>query len=61
MLKTKRSRERLIFNMGTPIPGKDGHYIETGSWVATECTFPNSANTTRRDVQAAGIGCCLFY
>ena len=30
MLKIRRSRDRLIFNMGIPIPGKDGHYIETG-------------------------------
>ena len=29
MLKTRRSRDRLIFNMGIPIPGKDGLYIET--------------------------------
>ena len=25
------SRDRLIFNMGIPIPGKDGLYIETGA------------------------------
>ena len=30
MLKIRRSRDRLIFNMGIPIPGKDGLYIETG-------------------------------
>ena len=30
MLKTRRSRNRLIFNMGIPIPGKDGLYIEIG-------------------------------
>ena len=29
MLKIRRSRDRLIFNMGIPIPGKDGLYIET--------------------------------
>ena len=34
MLKVRRSRDRLVFNMGIPIPGKDGLYIETGprSW-----------------------------
>ena len=32
MLKIRRSRDRLIFNMGIPIPGKDSHYIETGPW-----------------------------
>ena len=32
MLKIRRSRDRLIFNMGISIPGKDGLYIETGSW-----------------------------
>ena len=32
MLKIKRFRDRLIFNMGIPIPGKDGRYIETRPW-----------------------------
>ena len=30
MLKIRRSRDHLIFNMGITIPGKDGLYIETG-------------------------------
>ena len=30
MLKIRRSRDRLIFNMGIPIHGKDGLYTETG-------------------------------
>ena len=30
MLKIRRSHDRLIFNMGIPIPAKDGLYIETG-------------------------------
>ena len=30
MLKIRRSGDRLIFNMGIPIPGKYGLYIETG-------------------------------
>ena len=30
MLKIRRSCDRLIFNMGIPIPGKDGLYNETG-------------------------------
>ena len=30
MLKIRRSPDRLIFNMGIPIPAKDGLYIETG-------------------------------
>ena len=30
MLKIRRSHECLIFNMGIPIPGKDGFYIEAG-------------------------------
>ena len=29
MLKIRRSRDRLILNMGIPMPGKDGLYIET--------------------------------
>ena len=34
MLKIRwpRPRDRLIFNMGIPIPGKDSLYIETGPW-----------------------------
>ena len=39
MLKIRRSRDRLIFNMGIPIPGKDGLYIETGPWASQEPTF----------------------
>ena len=31
MLKIRRSRDRLIFNMGIPIPEKDSLYIETVS------------------------------
>ena len=30
IIKIRRSRDRLIFNMVIPIPGKDGIYIETG-------------------------------
>ena len=30
MLKIRRSGDRLIFNMGIPIPGKDSLYTETG-------------------------------
>ena len=32
MLKIRRSCNHLIFNMGIPIPGKDGVYIEMGLW-----------------------------
>ena len=32
MLKTRRTHDRLIFNMRIPIPGIDGLYIETGPW-----------------------------
>ena len=32
MLKIRRSHNRLIFNMGIPIPRKYGLYIETGPW-----------------------------
>ena len=30
MLKIRRSCDRLIFNMGIPIPGKDVLYIDNG-------------------------------
>ena len=32
MLKIRRSRGRLIFNMGIPIPGIDGLYTESVPW-----------------------------
>ena len=32
MFKDKMVLQPLIFNMGIPIPGKDGLYIETGPW-----------------------------
>ena len=32
ILKIRRSRDRLIFNLGIPIPKIDGVYIETGPW-----------------------------
>ena len=37
MLKIRRPTGRLIFNMGIPIPGKDGLYIETGPWLCWNC------------------------
>ena len=39
MLKIRRSRGRLIFNMGIPIPWKDGLYIETGPYFCLAPTF----------------------
>ena len=33
MLNIIRSRDCFIFNMVIPIPGKDGLYIDTGSWL----------------------------
>ena len=30
MLKIRRSRDRLIFNMGIPIPGKDSFILRRG-------------------------------
>ena len=46
MLKIRRSHDRLIFNMGIAIPGKDGLYIETG---------PRSVSTC--DVECARVEC----
>ena len=43
MLKIRRSRDNIIFNMGITAPGKDDLYIETGPdfvlglYVLTEC------------------------
>ena len=39
MLKIRRPNGRLIFNMGIPIPGKDGLYIETGPWFQVQPMF----------------------
>ena len=36
MLKIRRSRDRLHFNMEITIPGKDGLYIETGAQQASQ-------------------------
>ena len=48
MLKIRRSRDRLIFNMGIPIPGKDGLYIETvPRIVARAMTFARHAPLTQ--------------
>ena len=41
MLKIRRSHDRLIFNMGIPILGKDGLYIETGSCFFMGQLLPN--------------------
>ena len=35
MLKIRRSRDRLIFNMGIPIPGKTVFILRQGPGVAT--------------------------
>ena len=40
MLKIRRSRDRLIFSMGIPIPGKDGLYIATGPWIIWASSHP---------------------
>ena len=64
------SCDRLIFNMGIPIPGKDGLYIETGPrilkayWITTyiysivhyytDCTF--DCITWLSYMYASGVG-----
>ena len=45
-LKIRRSNNRLIFNMGIPIPGKDGLYIDTGPRLIE--TGPRSDRVTIR-------------
>ena len=40
MLKIRRSFDRLNFNMGIPIPGKDGRYIQTGPCWCWNLTIP---------------------
>ena len=43
VLKIRRFRDRLIFNMGIPIPEKDGFYIETGPCFLLLSAMRNSA------------------
>ena len=57
MLKIKRSRDRLIFNMGISIPGEDGFNIETGPWFSpggTMYIFPALKELLRAALKAAG-------
>ena len=43
MLKLRRYHDRLIFNMGIPIPGKDGLYIEKGTFFLVSSVPPSVA------------------
>ena len=60
MLKTRRSRDRLIFNMVIPIIGKYGLYIEIGPrWchvgLYSETTWAvGIAQLTHHEVQGGG-------
>ena len=55
MLKIRRSHDRLIFNMGIPIPGKDGFYIhiETGP-----CCFPSPSGSDMVVGMTVAVGVC---
>ena len=44
-----QNRNRLIFNMEIPIPGKDSLYIETGSWWLGD---PRKGNINNHDVDS---------
>ena len=40
MLKIRQSRDRIVPNMGIPIPGKDSLYIKTGACLQQlECQY----------------------
>ena len=43
MLKIRRSHDRIIFNMGIPIPGEDSLYIVTGPRLSG-CRMPYCIN-----------------
>ena len=72
MLNIWRSHDRLIFNMGIPIPGKNGLYIETAPsllpiWVIshylTHCLLPVLFRSHSRKITHGtfvGIVCSLF-
>ena len=66
MLKIRRSCDRLIFNMGIPIPGKNYLYIETGpgdNCVCMSChrrttaavAFPNISIDSCKSLATDGI------
>ena len=55
MLKIRRSRARLIFNMGIPIPGKVDLYIEMGPWFQTQ----DGLNSSGEDTLATN-GCSIM-
>ena len=55
MLKIRRSRDRLIFNMGIPIPGKDGLYIETGPWFSRNIPVSSPEGLTQDCVISRAI------
>ena len=54
MLKIRRSRDSLIFNMGIPIPGKDGLYIEMGPCFPT-ASFPGDEVSVHYDPMIAKL------
>ena len=50
------SRDRFIFNMGIPIPGKVGLYIETGPrWLFSANTRPQRNTSKKRPDNAPGV------
>ena len=59
MLKIRRSRDRLIFNMGIPVHGKDGLYIETGPRIL--CDLPPRVKTDPGFRVSFLIPVCLSY
>ena len=48
MLKIRRSHDRLIFNMGIPIPGKDSLNIETGPCLSCIVSIVAAADLVTR-------------
>ena len=44
MLNIRRSRDRRIFHMGIPIPGKDSLYIKMGPWMPLNCLLSAGEN-----------------
>ena len=49
ILKIRRSHNHLIFNMGMPLPGKNGLYIEMGPrYIGFNKSYPQ--NTTYRNI-----------
>ena len=60
IIKIRRSQDRLIFNMGIPIPRKDGLYIDTEPWWRKACYVSSSSPGQNGPHFSDNIFSCIF-